>query len=168
MSRGRVVPLLFCVLLLVCSGEAAEGLLLRLAVPNSTGCVSDTQITAELELRNNSSKRLIVNAAAIGTSVDALALYSTEQNAPRYGSFRIMGDSIRRQPPKSIALDPGASHRIRGTFELTDEFFREAGFYQIRTDYFANDANAPQRKLHVSSNWVIILLEHCNEVPKKK
>lgn len=163
----RVVPL-FLVLLPLCSAETAENLLLRLVVPKGTLCISDRQISAELELRNSSTEPVIVNTAAIGTSVDVLALYSTEQNAPRFGSFHVMGDSIKPQAPRSITLNPGASHRIVGTFVLNDPFFHEAGFYQLRTDYFATDGRDPSRKQHVSSNWVIILLERCGETPKKK
>jgi hypothetical protein len=127
--------LFFSVLLPLYSAEAAENLLLRLVVPKGTLCASDEQITAELELRNSSGKPVVVNTAAIGTSVDVLALYSTEQNAPRFGSFHIMGDAIKPQAPRSITLNPGASHRTIGTFSLDDAFFHEAGFYQIRTDY---------------------------------
>lgn len=168
MKLRQVVSLFFSVLLPVCAADAAEGLLLRLVVPKGTLCVSDGKITAEIELRNFSGKPVVVNAAAIGGSVDALALYSTEHNTPRFGSFNIMGDSIKQQAPRLITLNPSESHRIEGTFGLNDAFFHEAGFYQIRTDYFATDARDPRRKQNVSSNWVIILLELCSETPKNK
>ena len=168
MNFRWVMPFLFSMLLRQYPAEASEDLLLRLVVPKSTICVSDDEITAELEIRNSSRESVVVNTAAIGTSVDVLALYSTEQNAPRFSSFQIKGDSIKPQASRLVTLSPGTSHRITGTFRLDDEFFHEAGFYQIRTDYFSTDLRDPRRKKNVSSNWVIIFLEQCRETPKKK
>jgi hypothetical protein len=167
-SYQRVIFLFFSAWMLLSLAESDDNLLLRLVVPKSNICVADGQITVELELRNSSAMPVVVDTAAIGTSVSVLALYSTEKNAPRFDSFNIIGDSIKPRASPSITLPPGISHRVVGTFSLDDDFFEETGFYQIQTDYFAVDARFPRRKRQVSSNWVIFQLNRCGEEPMKK
>ncbi len=162
------LPLLSFFLLSMCSlGAENQQVVLRLFVPESTICKGVKEVRVRLEVQNVGPAPVEIDLGALGSGFDAIALYGTESNSPRFESLQVTGDKITRPARRSQVLQPGASHALRGAIVLDEAFFAEPGFYKIRTDYF--DRGLGQQRtvrsrgaIHVSSNWVILQVEPCS------
>lgn len=162
------LPLLALFLVSMSSlGAENQQVVLRLFVPESTICKGLKEVQVRVEVQNVGSAPVAIDLAAVGSGFDAIALYGTESNSPRFESLQVTGDKITRPARRSQVLQPGAAHALRGAIVLDEAFFAEPGFYKIRTDYFDGGRDQPRivrsrGAIHVTSNWVILQVEPCS------
>ncbi len=165
----RKTPLLFWILIAVTSVAAeSQRVSLRQFAPQSTVCSAAGELTVELVVKNVSSASLEVDANALGHGFDAIALYDTVSNVPRFETLQIVGDRITEPTRRLVMLLPGDTYVERRDIVLDPSFFSQPGFYKIRTGYFeragaAQSGGPPRRSFHVMSNWVIVQVNSCAE-----
>jgi hypothetical protein len=108
---------------------------LSLALTTSTARLcAGTPLLVQADLTNDSKDKIVIDLKGLWYQISFRAFRSSG-NRSSARSRTSLGDGGPRYEGNYLVLDPGESYKASQTFKLDDEFFNDAGSFEISVTY---------------------------------
>ncbi|HYH00863.1 MAG TPA: hypothetical protein VD837_17175 [Terriglobales bacterium] len=137
---------------------------LRLVIPDSSICTSQSEVPVELFLTNDSQGEIEFTENGFGTGITYFALYDSIAGSFRSEVMGSVGDwlpEVNRDGTR--LLRQGQPYRVTMKLSLPKKIFDRAGFYKLQVRYsgIATD-QAGSKRIELNSNWGILETHDCS------